>query len=788
MTCVNTSASLESPDLLRLRAYQADREVLSGHLRLGGQNSEGHTLSFTSYYMEQDGRPCLPILGEFHFSRFPRRFWQHELAKIAALGVDMVASYVFWNHVEEDEGSFDWSEDRDLRSFVQLCASQGLQVLVRLGPFCHGECRNGGLPDWLYGRPFAVRSTDPRFMRYVRRLYGEIGAQLKGQLFKDGGPVVGVQLDNEYMHAGAPWEVTVRQGIEWVPSGTEGTAYMRALKDLALESGLDVPLYTCTAWLGSPVLEDELLPMQGGYAYTPWVLDPEYRQPPTREFLFRDRHAQPLPQGEPSYEPTRYPYACCELGSGSQITYNHRYVVQAECVESMAVVALGSGANLIGYYMIHGGSNPVGRHSYLNENTVPRISYDFQAPIREFGQLGDSYGSLKLVNRFVQTFGHLLAPMAVALPAASSEIVPEDTTTVRWAARLSDGSGFVFMTNYQDHIERQDQRDIRLSLELGTETLTLPRESGLVLRKNASAILPVNLKLRGILLAYATAQPLLALGSQVYVFFAPPGMLPTEYAFATATYADLSVAGGQILEADDRAYVAVEPGTAAMITLRSKAGETVRILTLTHDQALHCWTCKLEGAERIVLSDALVLAEQGRLRLSSMAQETIHLSIYPALPGGLRTVHGQADEVKDGHFAHYCIQVPARDVPLQVTRIAPDWCAVRIPADVLSQLKDIFLRVDYAGDIAEAFINGRLVADNFYNGTPWEIGLKRFAEQLVTHELVLHVTPLKRDGHLLRYVPSGMAMRVESTGHGLASIDALSAAPEYEVIAWPKGR
>ena len=75
----------------------------------------------------------------------------------------------------------------------------GLQVVVRCGPWCHGEVRNGGFPDWAARRTdWMPRSTDPKFLAAVRALYGEIAAQLRGLLWKDGGPVVGLQVDNEF--------------------------------------------------------------------------------------------------------------------------------------------------------------------------------------------------------------------------------------------------------------------------------------------------------------------------------------------------------------------------------------------------------------------------------------------------------------------------------------------------------------------------------------------------------------------------------------------------------------
>ena len=82
---------------------------MTGKLNLGGANPAGHRIGFTDYYMTWDDQPYIPIMGEFHFSRYDRAYWGDELRKIKAGGVDIVATYVFWNHIEQDEGQFDWS-------------------------------------------------------------------------------------------------------------------------------------------------------------------------------------------------------------------------------------------------------------------------------------------------------------------------------------------------------------------------------------------------------------------------------------------------------------------------------------------------------------------------------------------------------------------------------------------------------------------------------------------------------------------------------------------------------
>lgn len=754
--------------------------IIRGHLNLGGTNPQGQSIEFTSYYMLRDGVPCIPVMGEFHFSRYAHLYWEDELLKMKAGGVDIVASYVFWIHIEEEEGIFDWSDNNNLRQFISLCARHQLQAIVRIGPFAHGECRNGGLPDWLYGRPFPVRSNDERYLASVLRLYQEISAQLEGLLFKDNGPVVGIQLENEYMHCGAPWEVTFRQGTEWVPSGSDGAEHIMALKRLALDAGLEVPIYTCTGWLRSPIPEGEVLPMQGGYVFQPWNPDPDYRQPPTREFLFRNRHLEPVLGGKPTYEAAKYPYACCELGGGIQDTYYHRDIVPPEAVEALAVMNLAGGANLLGYYMYHGGSNPVGKHSYLNEFTVPRISYDFQAPLREFGQFAESFGRLRLLHTFLRDFGHILAPMSVVVPDDASAITPENTSDLRFAARSKDGAGFLFLNNYQDHVETQDITDVNVRIQAANEVISIPP---LTLQKDVSAILPFNLRLDGVLLKYATTQLFARIGEGEtidYFFFAPRGMV-SEYAFDASTFRMLAASNGEVSGVGRQTYVTVTPGTGTLITLTNLDGKTIRLFTLTREQAEKSSRQTLWDRERLVISDGTLVTAGDGYTLYWTGQGEVSVSIYPAVEGTLSTPFSAFTETADGHFTRYTTKLPDKALGFEMDKIGADRAILRFAPDILDGLDNVWLRIDYVGDIGSLFVDGRLVHDNFYNGTTWEIGLKHFAQYLADKELFVMISPATRNSGALKYVPTGMAFRPSSDGERLAVINSVTVVSEYKI-------
>ena len=213
----------------------------------------GRTIGMNSMYLTLDGAPWLPVAGEFHFSRVPESEWEDEILKMKAAGVDIVSTYIIWIHHEETEGQFDWSGRKDLRHFVELCARHGLYVIARVGPWAHGEARNGGFPDWLLQKG-PTRRNDPVYMLYVAAYYAQIAQQLKGLLWKDGGPVIGIQLENEYSGRGPG----------------QGEEHILALKKLAVQDGLDVPLYTLTGWDNAAVPAGEVLPVFGGYPDAPW--------------------------------------------------------------------------------------------------------------------------------------------------------------------------------------------------------------------------------------------------------------------------------------------------------------------------------------------------------------------------------------------------------------------------------------------------------------------------------------------------------------------------------------
>ena len=452
-----------------------------------------------------DGRRVCPVMGEVHYSRIPAEEWPAEVRKIKEGGVTMIATYVFWNHVEEQEGLFNWSGERNLRRFLEVCKEEGMPVVLRVGPFCHGEVRCGGIPDWLFDKGTKVRSTDPKFLAYVERLYRQIFTQVQGLQWKDGGPVVAAQFDNEYRGPGD---------------------YLMALKRMAQAIGYDLPFYTRTGWpaLTKPVPFGEMLPLYGDYADGFW--EKNTREATGNYFkafnfkAFRSSTAIGTDLlGEQKEETAKgdddYPYFTCELGGGMATAYHRRPYIYPEDAYALAVVKLGSGSNLLGYYMYHGGTNPQSLTGItLNEgihtratanNDLPVKTYDFQAPLGEFGQKTPHYYSLRKLHLFMHDWGEQLAPMEASFPGPK-DIRQGYDDSLRWAVREKDGSGFIFVNNY----ERLQNLTAKKNVTLSACSVDLPR---LTIPAGTTCIFPVNID--GI--RYATGQLVAKRNGNIYM-------------------------------------------------------------------------------------------------------------------------------------------------------------------------------------------------------------------------------------------------------------------------------
>ncbi|CAM4323892.1 hypothetical protein FHS16_000845 [Paenibacillus endophyticus] len=756
-----------------------NKEIKPGKLAGNkGSNPKGESFGFTNFYMLRNDQPIIPVVGEFHFSRFSYLHWEEELLKMKAGGVNVIATYIFWNYHEEEEGIFNWSENRNLRHFVDLCAKHELPLVLRIGPFCHGEVRNGGIPDWVFDKPLEIRSNDELYLFYAKRLYRQIAKQVKGSLFAEGGPVIAVQLENEYMHCGAPLDSWAYKAGVFMSSGKGGNSHLAELRRIAEEAGITPMFFTATAWGGAAVPETDTLPMLAGYAYTPWIPN----QPPSGEYIYRDLHVKP--SEEVNYDTLDYPVAYCEMAGGMQVSYTARPNVSAESVEAMTLVKLASGSNLLGYYMYHGGSNPVGKHGFLNEYGLPKITYDYQSPLGEFGRVGKSYDRIRSLSLFMDAFGSVLAPMGTVLPEGQSAIHPEDTESLRWCVRQKDGSGFLFLNNFQDHLELPDREGVRIELDTAQGKVAFPHAGHLTLKRDVSAVLPFNIELEGALIVSATVQPLTKLnmdGQPVLVFYAHPS-LAAELVFSRTSVASVELDASQAVEEANAIVVTPQVGKEHAFTVVLTNGQKVSVLVLTREETLQTYKFRLWGEDRLVISDSRLYAKDERLVATSEGKASWSVSIAPALPEkALLASMGAVQAKREGLFQTYLIEVPAYEPALTVSKPLERSALVELDTNWPNHVSDVFLKVAYDGDVAAAYLDNQLLTDHIHYGEAWPIGLKQFKDDLEHKQLHLSITPLRK-GTVHTFVNQALVERFE--GVEIAVFHAIEPIPYYTVALY----
>jgi hypothetical protein len=772
------------------------------------KSPSGSVLDVNSRYLTLDGKPWLPVMGEFHFSRYPESRWEEEILKMKAAGVNIVATYVIWIHHEEIEGQFDWKGQRDLRAFTQLCSRHGIYVLVRIGPWDHGEARNGGFPDWVM-KASPTRVNDPVYLAEVRAWYAQIAQQLNGLLWKDGGPVIGIQLENEYSQRG--------------PGA--GEEHILQLKKIAIESGLDVPLYVVTGWDNATIPADAVLPVYGGYPDAPWN-GSLVKLPPAEVYAFRfqNRVAADIraSKAQASAVGTR-PFLTAELGGGNEVTYHRRPVIEPDDIAAMFPVMLGSGVNLYGTYMFQGGENPDGKMTTLQEsqatgypNDVPVKSYDFQAPLGEFGEERASFRKMKVFQYFLNDFGADLAPMTVHVP----DVLPKtaaDFTVPRASVRTKGDAGFIFVNNYLRGYTMPARPAAQFEIRLPDGPILVPRRP-VDIPAGAYFIWPFNLCVSGINLRYSTAQLFTRLenGSTTTLYFEAIQNIPTEFVFDAASIRSVHASSGETV--NDSGVVSVsgiKPGVESSIDLVSAEGKSVRVVVLTAQEAEDAWKIRAGGADHLLISGQDFFADcdtdPTRIWLRSRGTPKFSFSITPPLATAPKASLPLTQTAANAEVSSFIaedkvlnlglkfIQVqPAGDVPPVKTgpvlawrprgvaqapsdvafSQAAKWSLV-LPPGVMENLSELFLKVNYQGDVARLSAAHQLLTDDFYNGYPWFVGLGRFLHPQAASTFELSILPLRKDAPIFFETPRPIGFL---TNGQIDQLDQLSLVPEYQLI------
>ena len=306
-----------------------------------------------------NGKPFVVKAAELHYPRIPRAYWEHRIKMCKALGMNTVCLYVFWNIHEQQEGKFDFTGNNDVAAFCRLCQKNGMYVIVRPGPYVCAEWEMGGLPWWLLKKKdIRLREQDPYFMQRVEIFEREVGKQLAPLTIQNGGPIIMVQVENEYGSYG------------------KDKPYVSAIRDIVRKSGFDkVSLFQCD-WSSNFLnngLDDLTWTMNFG---TGANIDQQFKR---------------LGEVRPNA-----PKMCSEFWSGWFDKWGARHETRPVKAMVEGIDEMLSKGISFSLYMTHGGTS-FGHWAGANSpGFQPDVtSYDYDAPINEWGQATPKFYELQ---------------------------------------------------------------------------------------------------------------------------------------------------------------------------------------------------------------------------------------------------------------------------------------------------------------------------------------------------------------------------------------------------------
>jgi beta-galactosidase len=384
-----------------------------------------------------DGKLIQIHSGEMHFARVPKAYWRQRLQMMKAMGLNTVATYVFWNYQEPSPGVWDFKTDnRDISEFVKIAAEEGMMVILRPGPYACAEWEFGGYPWWLQKeKSLVIRSFNQPFLDSCKTYINHLAAQVRDLQVTHGGPIIMVQVENEFGSY-----VAQRKDI----SLEDHRRYSAAIKQQLIDAGFDVPLFTSDgAWLFNGGTIDGALPAANG-----------------------EDNIDNLKKVVNEYHNGEGPYMVAESYPGWLDHWGEPFQkVSTENVVAQTAKYLKAGVSF-NFYMVHGGTNfafTSGANYDKNHDIQPDItSYDYDAPISEAGWATPKY--LALRKLFQENVSYKIPPVPAPIPvieissiklnkavdlfAIKEKMQPVVSDTPQTFEDLNQGYGYVLYTKH----------------------------------------------------------------------------------------------------------------------------------------------------------------------------------------------------------------------------------------------------------------------------------------------------------------------------------------------------
>lgn len=421
-----------------------------------------HTFGWKGRDFLLDGKPFVIRGGEMHFSRVPREHWRDRLRMMKAMGLNTVGTYLFWNLHEPRPGEFDFGGQNDIAAFVRIAQEEGLWVILRPGPYACAEWELGGFPSWLLKTPdLRIRTSDPRYVAAATRFLGEVGKQLAPLQVAHGGPILMVQVENEYGSFGADH------------------GYMGSIRDALRKAGFDGQLYTA----------DGPTPQMLGGGTLPDVLSVvNFGDDPAGSFAEFAKFRQNVPRMAGEYYPGWFDHwgEKHHTGDVGDILKDIGWMLERDVSFSL--------------YMFHGGTtfgfmngaNYSDKEPYQPDTT----SYDYGAPLDEAGRPTPAYHALReLIGRHLKPGESLPevppSPPMIAIPrfkldesAPLASLLGEPVRATRplTMEEMDQSYGFVWyrtrVPKAKAMLEAGDVRDMALLYQAGKPLGKMDRRLG----------------------------------------------------------------------------------------------------------------------------------------------------------------------------------------------------------------------------------------------------------------------------------------------------------------------
>ncbi len=391
-----------------------------------------HTFAISGGEFIYDGQPVKIHSGEMHYSRVPHEYWKHRLQMIKAMGLNTVATYVFWNFHETSPGNWDFTtENHNLREFINLAAAEGLMVILRPGPYACAEWEFGGYPWWLVkNKDLVIRTDNKPFLDSCHIYINKLADQVRDLQITKGGPVIMVQAENEFGSY-----VAQRKDIPL----EEHKKYSLSIRDQLIKAGVDVPLFTSDgSWLFEGGTIEGTTPTANG-----------------------EDNIENLKKVVDQYHGGKGPYMVAEFYPGWLDHWVEEFprVSTDEVVKQMKKYL--DGGVSFNFYMVHGGTNfgfTSGANYDKDHDIQPDMtSYDYDAPISEAGWATPKYTAIREELKAnlnyplpevpkamaIIAIPHIKLSKAVDIGTLKAVIKPVESDTPLTFEDLGQGHGYV---------------------------------------------------------------------------------------------------------------------------------------------------------------------------------------------------------------------------------------------------------------------------------------------------------------------------------------------------------